>query len=163
MSYFTDLASHAPASTIRGVNGTAPWREIPGSWKSLILKIVIQNNKTAKYARRGLLYQESDQWAVLATGMPVRSSHGNVAIDPPPYDTNNPPAPVTPLQKMWFMYAEQAKTFHCPVGRTPAYIEFTVTFGEGASRLVWDYMNNIFLATDHYNMFFEVTNVPTFP
>jgi len=65
------------------------------------------------------------------------------------------PSPMRIEQLAWYRYADSAVTAHAVPGTVPAYIEFHIA-APGGLRILYDYMNEGFLITDHYVTYYEV-------
>jgi hypothetical protein len=157
---FSALGHVAVASPIAGVSGRITWAHCEPAWKHVVRQIQQRTNKLRKRVRRGALNETAtyenrgdDLAAIASTGLPVRSSHGNAALQPAPYGAE--PSPIAIEQLAWYRYSANSITGHCPPGCVPAYIEFTIG-APGGLRILYDYMNDGYLITDHYVTYYEI-------
>jgi hypothetical protein len=63
------------------------------------------------------------------------------------------------VQECWYRYAENSPTVNSLAGHTDAWIEFTLAGGQGATRINFDYMNNVFLVSEHYAAQYEIVGI----
>jgi hypothetical protein len=157
---FAQIPLRMQPTNIGGVAGQVAWNDCQPEWKHVIRQIQQRTNKLRKYVRRGFLNETAtydtnadNVIAHASLGLPIRSSHGSPALQPQPYQ--QAPQPITIAQMIWYRYAESAVTGHAQPGTVPGYIEFHIA-APGGLRILYDYMNDRFLITDHYVTYYEV-------